>query len=728
MIASRIQDHIAILTIDMPGRTINVLTPDFVHAFRTAFDAVALDADVVGIIITSGKASFIAGADLSQMQGMAASAVTAAAAAGMIAIYGDLFRHIETCGKPVVAAAPGTALGGGLELMLACHYRVAAENPGARFGQPEVKLGLLPVAGGTQRLPRLVGIAASIPFLTEGSELTAAAARSAGLVHEVVPADQLLVAALRALKERRVKATAPWDEKGFRLPGGDAYAPANQNALSFANASLHAATHGNYPAPPAILRCIYEGTKLPIDKALKLERQLFATLVQGRVAQNMIRTLFFAKQSANKLVRRPAGVPPSKIGKLGVIGSGFMGAGIARVSALAGIGVLLLDRELVIAERGRAEIAASLDVDVKKGRLSTEARDSALARVAATAGYEALADCDLVIEAVTENFAVKAAVTRATEAVLRQDAIFASNTSALPINDLAKSSRRPRNFIGLHFFSPVPKMALVEVIVGRDTAPDVLARSLDYVRQIGKTPIIVNDGYGFYTTRCVEAYVREGIRLLLDGVAPALIENAGTALGLPVGPLALADEIGLDVLHHIAHFFREKERGAWADDRHERVNALLDQLVLELRFGRKTGAGFYAYPAGAAKTLDLADIAKRVSPAKMQPTVVEVKERLLCAQLVEAARCWAEGVISDPAEADLGAILGWAFPSWLGGPMAAIDGIGVPAFVARCEALAETQGPRFAVPQSLRDAAGSGFCFHATPPREYAKGATRERA
>jgi 3-hydroxyacyl-CoA dehydrogenase/enoyl-CoA hydratase/3-hydroxybutyryl-CoA epimerase len=374
MIGSRIQDHIAILTIDMPGRTMNVLTPDFVREFRTAFDAVATDANVIGIIVTSGKPSFIAGADLSQMRDMAAADITPTAAADLIGIYGNLFRHIETCGKPVVAAAPGTAMGGGLELMLACHYRIAADNPSARFGQPEVKLGLLPAAGGTQRVPRLVGIAASIPLLTEGNEPTAAAARSAGLIHEVVPADQLFDTAMRALVDRRVKATAALDEKGFRLPGGDAYAAANQIALSFANARLHADTHGNYPVPLAILRCIYEGTKLPIDKALRLEQQHFATVVQGRVAQNMIRTLFFAKQSADKLVRRPAGVPPSKVSTLGVVGTGFMGAGIARVSALAGINVRLLDRELAIAERGCADIAASLESDVNKGRLTRAAR------------------------------------------------------------------------------------------------------------------------------------------------------------------------------------------------------------------------------------------------------------------------------------------------------------------------------------------------------------------
>jgi 3-hydroxyacyl-CoA dehydrogenase / enoyl-CoA hydratase / 3-hydroxybutyryl-CoA epimerase len=717
MIASRIQDHIAILTIDMPGRTMNVLTPDFVREFRIAFDAVATNSNIVGIIVTSGKPSFIAGADLSQMRGMAAADISPAAAADLIGIYGNLFRHIETCGKPVVAAAPGTAMGGGLELMLACHFRVAADNPDAQFGQPEVKFGLLPAAGGTQRVPRLVGIAASISLLTEGNELTAAAARNAGLIHEVVPGDQLFDTAMRALMDRRVKATAAWDEKGFRLPGGDADAAANQIALSSANARLHAETHGNYPAPLAILRCIYEGTKLPIDEALRLEQQNFATVVQGRVAQSMIRTLFFAKQSADKVVRRPAGVPPSKVITLGVVGTGLMGVGIARVSALAGIKVRLLDRELAIAERGRADIAASLESDVNKSRLSGAARDAAMACISAAGTYEALADCDLVIEAVTEDFRVKEIVTRAMEAALRPDAIFASNTSALPVNDLAKRSRRPQNFIGLHFFSPVPKMALVEVIVGRETAPEVLARSLDYIRQIRKTPIIVNDGYGFYTTRCVDAYVREGVRLLVDGVAPMLIENAGIALGMPIGPLALEDEIGLDVMHHIAHFFREKEKGAWADDRHELVNALLDQLVVERRFGRKSGAGFYVFPAGTPKHLDLADIARRVSRARLQPTVDVVKDRLLYAQLIEAARCWADGVISEPKESDLGAILGWAFPSWLGGPLAAIDDIGVPAFVARCQALSNEFGPRFTAPQSLRDAAGSGFRFHADGER-----------
>ena len=714
MISTRLHGSIAILTIDMPGRTMNVLGPDFAAEFRPAFEAAVADANVTGIVITSGKPSFIAGADLAYiMSAFAAPGVTPAAAAAMIAIYGDLFRRIETCGKPVVAAAPGTALGGGFEVMLACHYRVAADAPGARFGLPEVKLGLLPAAGGTQRLPRMIGIAASIPLLTQGTELTAAAAQKAGLIHEVVPAEQLLDAALRALAEGKVKAVAAWDEKGFRLPGGDAYTAANQNALMLANASIHAATRGNYPAPLALMRCVYEGSKLPMDKALKVEQKHFALLVQDHVAQNMIRTLFFAKQDADKLVRRPADVPPSKVKKLGILGSGFMGAGIAQASALVGINVVLLDREQAIAEKSRAGIAQALEADVQKDRLAADKRDAALARIVAAGSYDAFADCDMVIEAVIEDFGVKEVVTKAAEAAMRQDAIFASNTSALPINDLAKVSLRPQNFIGLHFFSPVPKMALVEVIVGRDTAPETLARSLDYIRQIRKTPIIVNDGYGFYTTRCVDAYVREGMRLLLDGVDPILIENAGTALGMPVGPLSLGDEVGLDVLHHITHFFRGKESGAWADDRHDQVNVLLDRLIADRRFGRKTGVGFYVYPAGAPKHLDLADLAARAPRAKMQPALAQIRERLLYAQLLEAARCWADGVATDAGEMDLGAILAWAFPTWLGGPAAAIDDIGITTFVARCDALCSELGPRFSVPQKLRDGAAAGFRFHA---------------
>ena len=711
MITIQIEGPVGHLVIDMPGRSMNVLTPELAEALDQALTEVLAVGALQGIVISSGKSSFIAGADLAQMSDFVKPGVGQEDAMTMIGRYNQVFRRIETCGKPVVAAASGTALGGGLELMLACHYRIAADEPKAQFGTPEVGLGLLPGIGGTQRLPRLVGIAASLPVLTQGAPMNARAALKLGLLNEVVPADQLRQAATQAVLDGRAKAVAPWDVKGFKLPGGDAYAPANANAMVAGNASLHAATKGNYPAPYAILRAVYEGSKLPIEKALKLEQQLFVTLVQGEVAQNMIRTLFFAKQAADKLARRPTAIAKTRVAKLGILGAGFMGAGIAQVSAAAGIAVVLLDRDLATAERGRDGIAKALAADVEKGRLSEPARAQLLARITVAEDHVAFGDCDLVIEAVLEDFAIKDRVTRAAEAAMMPNAVFASNTSALPIDDLVRSSVRPHNFIGLHFFSPVARMALVEVIVGRATSDETLARALDYIQQIRKTPIVVRDGYGFYTTRCVEAYIREGARLLADGVNPVLIENAGMALGMPVGPLTLADEVGIDVLHHIVEFFRTRERGAWADDKHGAGNQIIELLYAAKRLGRKAGHGFNAYPTGQPRRLDVGP-ELGATRAAAQPEVAAVKERLLYAQLVEAARCWADGIIDDAREADLGAHLGWAFPSYLGGPLAVIDNVGAAAFVYRCDELVSLYGARFEVPQTLRDAALQGTRFH----------------
>lgn len=714
MINTAFSNGIAVLSIDMPGRSMNVLTQELASALGQAFEAAVHDEAVRGIIITSGKRGFIAGADLSQMAPLAAPDVDEAEARQGIAVYGELFRRIETAGKPVVGAATGTALGGGLELLLATHYRIATDDSAARFGLPEVTLGLMPGAGGTQRLPRLVGINASLPLLVEGRSLDVAAAYGIGLINEVVPADRLLDAARTALTGGRVNPVAPWDLPGFRVPGGDAQTPENNLALSTAEAKATARSQGNHPAPAAIMRAVREGIELSLDEGLIRELDLFVPLLRGRTAQNMIRTLFFARQAADKLVRRPPNVPKSKVRKIGVLGAGFMGAGIAQVSALAGIEVVMVDRSLELASASLGAIAQAWEADVAKGRLSLSEKHVALQRISVAAGYEGFIGCDLVVEAVAEDQAIKADVIARTEAVLDSDAIFATNTSALPIDVLAVASVRPANFIGLHFFSPVPRMALVEVIVGKDTSQETLARSLDYVRQIRKTPIVVRDGYGFYTTRCVDAYYREGIRLLADGVDPARIERAGVALGMPVGPLALCDEIGMDVLQHIARFFRSREQGDWADDRHLQVNRVIDSVVAAQRFGRKKGAGFYAYPEGAQKHLDgsfLARIAVR-SEDSAQPDQDSIGERLLYAQLLEAARCWAEGVVEDPSEIDLGAHLGWAFPSHLGGPAAAIDDIGADRFVARLQALAETLGPRFTPPAKLAAAAEGGFRFH----------------
>jgi len=707
MISTESSDGIAVLSIDMPGRAMNVLDDALVAALEAAFDRAMTDDAIRGIVITSGKRAFMAGADLARIASLAAAQTDEAEARDAIAAFGRLFRRIECAAKPVVGAANGTALGGGLELLLATRYRIAAGDVEARFGLPEVGLGLLPGAGGTQRLPRLLGAAAALPLLLDGRPIDAAAALELGLLDAVVPAAQLREAACEAIRSGLAQAGAPWDRPDFTLPGGAA-APVLQTHRQ----RVLARSRGNQPAPLAILDLVERGLALSIDDALALELEAFMPLLRGRVSRNMLRTQFFARQWADKLSRRPAQVAPTAVKRLGMLGAGFMGAGIAQVSALAGIDVVLVDRSEALAQASREGIARAWQADVDKGRLAASARDAALARIAAAGDVSALSGCDLVIEAVAEDAAIKAGVIRRTEAVLGEGGLFATNTSALPIDELAQSSVRPANFIGLHFFSPVPRMALVEVVVGAQTSDATLARALDYVRQIRKTPIVVRDGYGFYTTRCVDAYYREGLRMLADGVDPARIERAGVALGMPVGPLALADEVGLDVIQHIVHFFRSREAGDWADDRHGPVNPVVDALVAQGRCGRKQGAGLYAYPAGAPKQLDTAHIATLApAGARRQPHESQLVERLLYVQLLEAARCWAEGVIEHADEIDIGAHLGWAFPIHLGGPAAAIDDIGAAAFVTRLQALAVRLGARFTPPARLVQAAASGFRF-----------------
>lgn len=688
---------VAILTIDMADRAMNVLNDASMAALDAAVAAALADADVTGIVITSGKSAFVAGADLKVMAGFAARSATPQQVLAWVAGLNAIFRRIETGGKPVVGAATGTALGGGLELLLSCHYRIAADDPKGRFGLPEVGLGLLPGLGGTQRLPRLAGIVAALPMLLEGRPMDVEAAQKAGIIHEVVPAEKLVEAALAALAEGRVPAQQPWDVKGFRIPGGGTMSPKVAEAFVATNARINAARKAGIDAPLAILRAVFEGAALPFDKGLAIENRHFVRLVQGNSAQNMIRTGFFARQAADKLSRRPAGIPPRPMRRIGVLGAGLMGSGIAQVSAEAGYQVVLVDRAPEIAAVAVARIADGLQAEVAKGRRSAEAAQAILSRLTAGSGHADFADCDMVVEAVLEDTEVKRAAIRSVEAVLKPHAIFATNTSALPIDSLAPASIRPERLIGLHFFSPVPKMALVEVIRGAATTDETLALSLDYVKAIRKTPIVVNDGYGFYTTRCVDAYLREGLHLVADGADPVLIERAGESIGMPVGPLTLLDEVGVDVVDHIAHFFRENESGDWADDRHA-VNGILTQMVAENRKGRKSGAGLYAYEA-AGKHLDRAFIRTLVTrPQAEGVTFDEIAERLLYAQLIEAVRCRADGVITDKDEADLGAILGWAFPIQRGGPLQAIEDIGAEAFAQNCAGLVARNGARFRLP------------------------------
>ena len=572
-------------------------------------------------------------------------------------------------------------------------------------------LGLLPGGGGTQRLPRLIGIRAALPLLLEGRKLDPAKALAAGLVDEVVPAERLLAAARHwLLGEGPQNAVQPWDRKGFKIPDGGVFSPKGHETFVAGNAMLHARTWGNYPAPRNIASCVYEGLITDLDTGLKIESRYFVNCALSSEARNMIRSLFFSIGDANKLAARPKGVPEQSYRRIGVLGAGMMGAGIAYVSADAGLEVVLLDAGAAQAEKGKAAAQAILDKRVQQQRMAAAERDAVLARIHPTSRFEDLRDADLVIEAVFEDRAIKAEVTRQAEAVLAQSAIFASNTSTLPISGLAEASARPENFIGLHFFSPVERMPLVEIIRGRRTSDACLARAMDYVRRIGKTPITVNDSRGFYTSRVFGTYVGEGLTMLGEGVLPALIENAGRMSGMPVGPLALADEVSIELMYKVRKQTRadlgKEYRGNAASD------AVIDLMVERLgRIGKKAGKGFYDYPADGRKQL-WPGLAQHFKPLAEQPGVEAVKQRLLYVQSIETARCLEEKVVVDPRDADVGSILGWGFPPFLGGTVSQMHGIGLPRFIAECDRLAQRHGDRFAPPRLLRDMAVSGQAFY----------------
>lgn len=699
-------DGIATLSWNLPARSQNVLNGESCEAFFAAAARALQDAAVKGMLVTSAKPDFIAGGDLEWLQ---ASDSAETLFARTCELHRAL-RALETGGKPVAIAMPGSALGGGLEIALAGHYRVAADNPKARFGLPEVTLGLLPGGGGTQRLPRLVGVQASLPLLLEGKRLKAADALAAGILHAVVPAGEEIAAARAWLLDAsRRTATQPWDAKGFRIPGGALTHPSVQQVFMAANALARQKTYGNYPAVASILSCVYEGLLTDLDTGLKTEARYFVKAVLSPEAKAMIRTLFFGMNEANKLAARPAGVPTQRYRKVGVLGAGMMGAGIAYVSAKAGLDVVLIDTGEEAAARGKDYSRKLVDKQVQRGRLAREKADALLAKIVPTTDFARLDGAQLVIEAVFEDRAIKADVTRRSEAVLAPDALFASNTSTLPITGLAQASARPANFIGLHFFSPVDKMPLVEVIVGRDTSEATLARALDYVKTIGMTPIVVNDSRGFYTSRVFSTYVLEGLAMLAEGVAPALIENAGLLAGMPVGPLALTDEVSSELIHKITRQTRADLGDAYVARPGEDVAARMVELG---RLGRKAGLGYYDYPASGGKKALWPGLAQEFPLAAEQPDVAALIERLVTVQAVETVRCLEERVLTMARDADVGAILGWGFPAFRGGPASYIHGVGVDAFVATCDRLAARHGARFAAPALLREMAAQGRSFY----------------
>ena len=713
-------DGIALVTWDMGDRSMNVITMDVIAELGTIVDKVANDAAVKGVVITSGKPAFCGGADLTMLESMRGlytdmvSKQGEEAAAKMVfdesRKLSQLYRRIETCGKPWVCALNGTAMGGGFELALACHYRVASDDAKTRLGLPEIKIGLFPGAGGTQRVARMLQPADALQFLLKGDQLKVDRAKAMKLIDAVVPEADLIKAAKDWIKAGG-KAKAPWDTEGFRLPGGPVYSKAGMMTFPAANAIYRRETYDNYPAARAILQVVYEGLQLPIDTALRVESRWFAKILRSPEAAAMIRTLFVSMQDLNKGARRPANEPPTSLKKIGVVGAGFMGAGIAQVTAAAGLQVALIDRDQDTADKGKAGLHKALSDRVMKGRMKGAERDELLARITPTADYTALKDCDLVIEAVYEDRKVKSDVIAKIQAVIGDKATFASNTSTLPITSLASEFKDPARFIGIHFFSPVDRMMLVEIILGKQTGDKAVAVALDYVRAIRKTPIVVNDSRGFYTSRVVGTYIREGHLMLTEGVPPAMIENVGRMAGMPVGPLALNDEVAVDLAWKILKA-TEADLGAKAID--PRQKKLLQEMVEKRgRFGRKNGKGFYDYPANGPKKLwsDLADLQpKQLDPDKID--IEELKLRLLGIQSLETARCFEEKVLTDIREADVGSILGFGFAPFSGGTLSWIDMMGTKNFVAACRKLEKKYGARFAPNKLLLDLAAKGEGFY----------------
>ena len=711
-------DGLALITWNSRGRSMNVVDAAVLEELTAIVEQVAADAAIKNVVIASGKENFCAGADLTMLESMSRAYAELMASKGETAANEHVFeqsrktsvlyRRIETCGKPWVAAIAGIAVGGGFELTLACHHRVAAEN--ARVGLPEIKVGLFPGAGGTQRVARIMPQADALQFLLKGEQVAANRAKTMKLVDEVVPAADLIKTA-KAWIATSGTAKAPWDIENFKLPGGPVYSKAGMMVFTPANALYRRETHDNYPAGRAILQVVYEGLQLPFDLALRVESRWFAKILRSPEAAAMIRSLFISMQEINKGARRPAAVPAKKFKTIGVLGAGFMGAGIAYVSALAGLDVVLIDRDPETAAKGKAHSEKLMNEQVTRGRATPEARDAVLARITPTADFVALKDCDLVIEAVFEDRKVKEEVIARAQNVIGDAAIFGSNTSTLPITSLAESFKDRPRFVGIHFFSPVERMGLVEIILGKETGDVALAAALDYVRAIRKTPIVVNDSRGFYTSRVVGTYLREGHLMLADGVPPAMIENVGRMAGMPVGPLALNDEVAVDLAWKILKA-TEADLGAKAIE--PRQKALLGEMVEKRgRYGRKNGKGFYDYPQSGPKRLwpGLADL----QPKKLDPDTIDVavlKARLIAVQALETARCIEEGVVTDMREADVGSILGFGFAPFTGGTISYIDGMGSKAFVALCNKLAKDHGDRFNPCKLLLDMAKKGDTFY----------------
>lgn len=698
-------DGFATLILDNADESMNLVSDEFIAEMMDATAQIAADDTIKGVILTSVKPAFMAGADLKLLvQGYGNMTLKGAYAFSQKATA--MHRAIETSGKPWVAVMNGLALGGGFELALACHYRILADDPKAVVGLPEVNVGLLPGSGGTQRLIRIAGVKTGADLLLSGRAVKGPEALKLGIVDAVVPAAKMDAEA-RAWLATGPDPVKPWDVKGYAMPEQRGLIIPEYSAGMMMTAGSIAKSGYNLPAPIAIASCIYEGAILPFDKALSVESKYFAKLLTSPVSRNIIRTTFLSKGAAERGARRPAGIPKAEFRKIGVLGAGMMGAGIALVSAQAGCDVILIDRDVESAVKGKSYSETVFGKQIARGSLTQDKADSVLARITPTDDFALLEGCDLIVEAVFEDIGVKAETTRRAEAVIPATTVYASNTSTLPISKLAEASARPDQFIGLHFFSPVDRMGLVEIIKGESTSPETLAKALDFVAKLRKTPIVVNDSRGFYTSRVFQTLIHEGGAMLQEGVPPAVIENAAKAVGMPVGPLALLDELTFDLPLKIVEQAIEQDGEKYVVP--AGVSAMKKMKALG-RSGRKTGGGFYDYPEGSAKRLW--EGLGGTFPVAQGYDVGELKQRFLYTQAIETARCLEENVIETPEDGDLGAVYGWGFPAWTGGTLSYIDTVGIGKFVAECDRLAQKFGPRFTPSAWLRERAATGKGFY----------------
>ncbi len=704
----RIENNVAILSWNMTTSPMNVLNDVSIPEFESHLKNAYADPEVKGIIITSEKNEFIAGADVKML--LKNNDKDPSETYKFSLDFNKIFRTLETCGKPVVAAINGTALGGGYEVCLSCHYRIALDNPKAQIGLPEVQLGLLPGGGGTQRLPRLIGMEPALLLMVEGKRISPKEALGYGMVNDLAATREELMEKAMKWILANPKAIQPWDEydkktgaikarENYKVPGGNVQSPTGMRTFAGGTAMIMDKTKGNYPAPIEILSCVYEGLQVNIDRAIAIEVRHFVKVATSREAKNLIGVMFLGKNEADKGASRPKDIPKTEVKKLGILGAGFMGSGIAYVSAMAGIEVVLKDVSIEGAEKGKDYSRSLVQKGIEKGKTTKEKGDLLLSLIQPTDKAADLKGCDLIIEAVFENRELKATVTQEAEPMLAEGGVFGSNTSTIPISGLAKASAKPENFIGIHFFSPVDKMMLVELIRGKQTSDYAVALAVDYVKKIRKTPIVVNDSRGFYTSRCFSTYTSEGIYLLKDGVDPVLIENAGKYAGMPVGALAVSDEVALDLALKITRQSIADGALTESDETYQAIRLMVEDLS---RLGKKNKKGFYEYPADGKKYL-WDGLAEYFPVSDSQPDMDEVKKRLLYRQVVESIRCFDEGVLTTKLDGNIGSILAWGFPPYAGGTLNFPEFVGKETFINECNRLANTYGERFRLTQKQEE-------------------------